>query len=190
MRTAVISSLFLILVSCSENDSINDVEMCKSVSVNSFSQFLNISNTTKESDLKKILGKAHGGSFTDDKLVFIYRYEGLDRVPISAYVNSESGKVQTISMEVLGLNKNFDNDIEKAVTKYIKNPCQAIILDKTPTQVIGILGSPPVDNITADNVESEIRTLRYKSDSGDINLRLNFYPSQNYRLSSIIVDWY
>ncbi|MFK8045958.1 MAG: hypothetical protein AB8B72_10720 [Crocinitomicaceae bacterium] len=190
MRNVVIGFLLIVLISCVENQTYDKVQSCESVSVNSFSNFLNVAAKTKESDLKKILGKASGGSFTDDRLVFIYKYESLKRIPISVYVNAETGKVQTVTIEVLGLNKNFDTDIEKASKKYFKNTCHSILLGKTPIQIIDIMGRPYLDNLTTDNVETEVRTLEYVTESGKINLRLNFYQSQNYRLSSIVVDWY
>lgn len=111
-------------------------------------------------------------------------------MPIKVYVNAESGGIETVFMEILGLDKNFEIDVKKAKSDYPLNACHAQLYGKQPKEIIDIFGQASVDNLKKDNVEADVRVLRYFSDDKKIALTLNFYPSQNYKMSSIVVGWF
>ncbi|MDX1350368.1 MAG: hypothetical protein R3279_08975 [Putridiphycobacter sp.] len=187
--------LLVSLWSCSINDKeVENVEPlqneCEYFSLSDFSSFIGISRETRESQLKNILGKWTGGSYTNDKGAFIYTFEAVERVPVKIYVNATSGNIETIFIEILGLYQNFEKDIERAQREYPLNICHAALLGKAPDDIIALFGPAEKDFLKVDNVASEVRVLVYYSEDRSTAITFNFYPSQAYRMSSIVVDWF
>ena len=195
MRLSVFVFLAFSLFACQQESKHIDREIaiantCEQLSLEDFKSFLTITSATAEADIKNILGKSTGGTYSDDKSVFIYAFEGTKRVPIKVYVNSESGNIETVFMEILGLKKNFDIDVKKAKADYPLDDCHASLYGKQPKEIIEIFGQAAKDNYKEDNVEADVRVLRYYTEDEKIAVTFNFYPSQDYRMSSIVVDWF
>lgn len=195
MKNIFLFFLLVIIVSCNNESSENDrlialKRSCKSITIDDFKSFLSIGQSTPEAQIKEILGKSTGGSYSDNKATFIYNFEGTKRVPIKVYVNAESGRIETVFLEILGLGKNFEIDVEQAKSDYPINECHSQLYGKQPKGIIEIFGQASIDNLKKDNVENDVRVLRYFSEDKKIALTLNFYPSQSYKMSSIVVDWF
>ncbi len=197
MRKTIFTILTVCSVGCTEStnkssniDKTHVVEnTCGEISINDFKTFLTIGETTPEVELKKILGASTGGHYSDDKSTFIYAYERIKRVPIKVYVNAKSGKIKTVFMEILGLKENFDVDVKKAKINYPIDECHAFLYGKQPKEIIELFGQANKDNLKVDNVEENVKVLQYYAEDEKTAITLNFYPSQEYRLSSIVVDW-
>lgn len=194
MKYLLILAILQFVVSCNTGGDSADRNLalassCENITVNDFQSFLTIKSSTAEKDLKNILGKSTGGSYTDDKNTFIYEFEGTKRVPIKVYVSAKSGIIETVFMEILGLKNNFDKDVKKAKSDYPIDECHLSLFGKQPKEIIEIFGQAEKDNLKKDNVEADVRVLRYFTEDGNTVITLNFYPSQDYRLSSIVVDW-
>jgi len=194
MKQVIFIFPLLFLFACNQGSNRTDRELalantCEEIIVDDFSSFITIKPTTAEAELKKILGKSTGGKYSDDRATFIYAYEGTKRVPIKVYVNAKSGIIETVFMEILGLKKNFDIDVKKAKSDYPINECHASLYGKQPKETIELFGQAAEDNFKEDNVEAYVRVLRYYTKDKKIAVTFNFYPSQEYRLSSIVVDW-
>lgn len=192
MKNGLYCLITLLVVSCQTGDKQEAKQevTCDDIAINDFQSFLTIQANTPEKELKQILGKSTGGSFSDDKTIFIYEFEGTKRVPVKVYVNAETGNIETVFMEILGLQNDFDRDVKKAKLDFPISECKAKLFGKQPKEIIDFFGFPQEDNLQADNVEADVRTLTYLSENQKTAVRFNFYPSQNYQLSSMVVDWY
>ena len=195
MKNILAIGMLSILAACNSNNTNSDKQLateitCENIGISDFETFLTITPATAEKELKKILGKSTGGSYSDDKSTFIYEFEGTKRVPVKVYVNAESGVIETVFMEILGLNGNFDRDVKKAKADFPISKCHLLLFGKQPKELIELFGQAYEDNFKKDNVEADVRVLRYFTDDEKTAVTLNFYPSQNYRLSSIVVDWF
>ncbi|MFK8038685.1 MAG: hypothetical protein AB8B74_10380 [Crocinitomicaceae bacterium] len=195
MKNLILLLVLASFVSCNNQSAENDRlvatgNTCESLAIEDFRSFLTIQKTTPEADLKTILGKSTGGSYSEDKTTFIYKFEGTKRVPIKVYVNAKSGAIETVFMEILGLKKNFDIDVKKAKSDYPIDDCHSSLFGQQPKEIISLFGQASVDNLKKDNVEADVRVLRYFTKDKQIALTLNFYPSQDNKMSSIVVDWF
>jgi hypothetical protein len=162
---------------------------CKDISIEDFDKFLGIKNTNKEKDLTEIMGKSSGGEYTAEKDRFKYYYKETKRVPVTIYVNAESGAIETIFMEILGLNENFDQDVMKADEDFNIDECQLSLFGQTPKEILALFGQADKDNIGDNSVEEDVRTLVYYSEDESIAITLKFYKSQDNMMSSLMVDW-
>lgn len=163
---------------------------CDEVSIDDFDNFLGIKFNTVETDLKNVMGESSGGEYTNDKSAFMYYFKDTKRVPVTVYVDAETGDVETIFMEILGLNENFDQDIQKAEEDFNIKECHLDLFGKQPKEIISIFGQADKDNIEEDSVEEGVRHLVYYSSDDKIALSFKFYHSQDNQMSSLMVDWF
>ncbi|MFD1551263.1 hypothetical protein DNU06_12925 [Putridiphycobacter roseus] len=181
--------LLFILSGCqTKRDALSGI--CEQQTISSFDQFLDISKNTPEVLLKDKLGKSTGGNYSADKKTFIYEFKQISRVPIVVNVNAASGEVKSILMEVLGLKDNFLIDVEAANANYLIDNCHLQLFGKQPKEILEIFGTPKMDNLQDAHEKTPVRTILYLSKDGGTKVRFNFYPSQDYKLSSVNVRWY
>ena len=163
---------------------------CDDLSIDDFDSFLGVDFDSPEKDLKDIMGKSSGGEYTEDKGRFKYYWKDTKRVPVTIYCNAETGHVETLFMEILGIGKNFDQDVMKADEDFNLKECHLNLFGKQPKEIINIFGQADKDNIVDDSVEDDVRDLVYYSDNDKIALTFKFYHSQDNRMSSLSVDWF
>ena len=140
--------------------------------------------------LKNILGKSTDREYTDDRETFIYEFDQIETIPITVYLDAESGVIQTVFIELLGLEESFEKDLKLVNSEFPLKPCHSNLFGKLSSEIIKIMGSPDYNEIIDDNVENDVESLIYISEQGNIEVTFNFYRSQNKRLSSINVNWY
>ena len=136
------------------------------------------------------MGKSSGGEYTEDKGRFKYYWKNTKRVPVTIYCNAETGDVETLFMEILGLDDAFDQDIKKAEEDFNLDECHLDLFGKQPKEIVRILGQADKDNIVDDSVEDDVRDLVYYSEDARIAVTFKFYHSQDNRMSSLSVDWF
>jgi len=176
--------------SSDDNESTKTTDKCDDITINDFDSFIGVNYDTPESKLKDILGTSSGGEYTADKASFKYYYKETKRVPVTVYVNAKTGDIETIFMEILGLQENFDQDVIKAKQDFNLDECQAKLFGKKPKDVISMWGAASKDNVEDNEVEEGVRTLIYYSGDNKIALTMKFYPSQENKMSSLMVDWF
>lgn len=189
-RILLFSAVFTFLLLGCQSGTDTEIRRCDQMTIENFDRFLSISKNTPEVELKDKLGKSTGGEYTADKKTFIYEFKGTLRVPVFVYVNAESGKIETVFMEILGLKNNFEIDVKKADSDYPIEYCHLDLFGKQPKELLAIFGKPVNDTMKEDNVEADVRTIFYESRDGKIRVTFNFYPSQDYKLSAIKVNWF
>lgn len=163
---------------------------CDHINVEDFRHFLGLKYGTNESELKGILGKASSGEYNDSETAFKYKYTNTKRVPLIVYVNSETGDVETIFIEVLGLGVNFEQDVKKADEDFEIDPCHLSLFGQSPKEILSIFGQADSDKVNDTKTEENVRQLIYYNDRNDISVTFKFYKSQDNVLSSIAVDYY
>ena len=170
----------------------NDVasNRCEDITVEDFDTFLGVDFDTPELELKNIMGKSTGGEYTDSKSQFMYYWKNTKRVPVTIYVNAETGAVETLFIEILGLGENFDQDVIKAGEDFNIKECHLELFGKQPKEIISIFGKADKDEIDNDSVEDGVRHLVYYSKDESIAISFKFYKSQDNRMSSLVVDWF
>jgi len=192
MREKIVVTLILFVAfgisSCDSNK--KSVQTCNVVDIESFSSFLGLTIETPELEIKRILGQSTEKEYSEDRLTFIYEFDKIETIPVTVYVDAESGRIKTIFIELLGLGSNYSNDLRKVKSKFPLSTCHAYLFGMSPNQVMGTLGSPDYDEVIDDNVETDVRSLVYLTEDGSTDVTLYFYPSQQNRLGSINVDWY
>ena len=173
-----------------EEDNSSSSNRCDDLEIEDFDRFLGIKFNTGEAELKSVMGESSGGEYTNDKSAFMYYYKDTKRVPVTVYVDAETGDVETIFMEILGLNDNFDQDVQKADDDFNIKECHLDLFGKQPKEIISIFGQADKDNIEEDSVEEGVRHLVYYSSDDKIALSFKFYQSQDNQMSSLMVDWF
>lgn len=183
----------LAMTACKSGDSDSDEgasNRCDDIRIEDFDSFLGVDFDTPELELKNIMGKSTGGEYTDNKSQFMYYWKGTKRVPVTIYVDAEKGDVQTLFMEILGLDENFDQDIVKAGEDFDIKECHLELFGKQPKEIISIFGKADKDDIDNDSVEDGVRHLVYYSKDESIAVSFKFYKSQDNKMSSLVVDWF
>lgn len=165
-------------------------DSCDKNDANDFNNFIGIPFGTSEVDLVKILGENTGGEYNDDSSSFVYYYKDAERVPITIWANSQTTQIEVIFMEVVSLVQFFDTDLEAAIEKYDIQECDAQWFGKTQKEVKKILGEPKKKESTEDTDGNEIVNFFYDSDDYSIALNFKFYQSQDYKCTSIMVNWF
>lgn len=163
---------------------------CEDIKVEDFDSFLGVDFDTPELELKNIMGKSTGGEYTDSKSQFMYYWKDTKRVPVTIYVNAETGEVETLFMEILGLGENFEQDVIKAGEDFDIKECHLDLFGKQPKEIISIFGEADKDEIDNDSVEDGVRHLVYYSKDESIAISMKFYKSQDNKMSSLVVDWF
>lgn len=160
---------------------------CAEVTVEDFDEFLGIEYGTKELLIERKLGKFTGGEYSKDSAAFIYYFNRVERVPIAIWVNSKSGEVETVFMEVLSYEDvNFNADLAKAKKEFNISDCDASWFGMQENEVLKRLGEPVVHEYLKDSVLS----ISYDSQDYSSSVNFKFYPSQNNKCSSISINWF
>lgn len=183
MNRIFASVVVVVVVSISSCSSKSD---CANSDMNAFDSFLGVSGETKEIDLTKLLGETTGGYYTEDNQNFIYTYHALPDVPIAVAVNANTTKVETVLMEVLSLDEDFEKDLEKAKLKYNMESCDSRFFGMTKEEVIAEMGEPDSE----DEQEEGVSSINYNSDDLKTAVNFKFYAEQDNKCSSIIVNWF
>jgi len=159
---------------------------CPNSDVNKFDNFLGIKYGTNELDLEPILGDFTGGEYTVDSSAFIYYFKHIENAPVSVWVNGESGKVETIFMEILGYEDVFDKDVEEAKKEFKMTDCDSRFFGMTYDELVETMGKPTSE----ETLDEGVKSMSY--DSKDFKIAVNFkvYPSQADICSSISVNWF
>ncbi|MBN4082132.1 hypothetical protein JYT21_00350 [bacterium AH-315-B15] len=173
--------LVLILSSCGAPEA-----SCPDTSIEDWNSFINIEYKTNELDLEEKIGNFTGGEYTSDSSAFIYYFNRVERVPLSVWVNGESGQVQTIFMEILSYDENFDEDLQKAVDEFTIDDCESRYFGMNKKEIIEIMGEPQDERELEEGVES----IAYDSEGFKYTVNFKFYESQNNRCTSISVNWF
>ena len=168
----------------------SEIRPCDDLNLSSFEEFIGLNKNTNEVELKTVFGKSTNGEYTDDKLTFIYEFNSIERVPVSVYVDAESGKLETVFIEILGFEDAFRTDVKAAQSKYPISECHANLFGKNPNELLSLFGEAKSDEAKLDSFGREVRTIVYDKPEENIMISFSFYPSQENKLSSIIVDWF
>lgn len=181
----------LMLGSCSGSEDEADSDPvsqdpCANLSVEDFDQFLGVKYGTKELLLQDKLGNFTGGEYTADSSAFIYRFNRIERVPLSVWVNATTGKVITIFMEVLSLEQNFESDLAKAKEEFNMSECDASWFGMTAKEIKNRMGEPAEEAISNKGVT----LLSYDSESYLYTVAFKMYPEQDSLCSSVSVNWF
>jgi len=163
---------------------------CSKINIDDFKTFLGISYGGEELSIEKIIGIATGGEYAKDSSSFKYYFKNTKRVPVTVHVNSYNSNIETIFIEILGLEDSFDGDVKKAKEDFILTNCQYELFGKQPKEITQIFGQASIDNIKDSSVETDVRRLVYYNEAETVSVTFKFYPSQDNKLSSIEVNWY
>ncbi len=163
---------------------------CDDFKITDFNHFLGLSYGDTEDKIEKVLGKPTDVKTSSNGAQTIYSYKNTLRVPVSISINTDSKKVETLVIEILGLDANFDQDVLKAKEDFNVEPCILDLLGKKPKEILEILGQANTDKIKESANETGVRSLLYLSEDTFTMVSLNFYPSQDNKLSSITVNWF
>ncbi len=174
-------------VGCSGNEETGlVVETCNTKTIENFDQFLGVQYGDEEQVLASKLGKFTSGIYTEDSAAFIYHFNRVDRVPVSVWVSTSTGKVITIFMEVVSLNENFNADLEKAITEFNIDFCESSWFGLTAGGIKNRLGTPS-EEAYSDN---GVLLLSYDSNDFFYTVAFKIYPQQNKKCSSVSVNWF
>lgn len=161
-------------------------EDCLLTSLSDFDQFLGLDYGGEEIMLESKLGKFTGGDYAPDSSSFIYYYNRVDRVPISVWVNTTTGKINTVFMEVISLDKNFEDDLEEALEEFSIDPCEAYWFGLTAEEIKARLGTPAEEAVSSKGVT----LLSYDSEDFLITVAFKIYDQQSGKCSSVSVNWF
>jgi hypothetical protein len=159
---------------------------CPSASIADFNQFLGMEYGGEELLLESKMGKFTGGDYTPDSSSFIYYYNRVDRVPISVWVNTKTSKINTVFMEVISLDNNFDADLEKAVEEFSIHPCESRWFGLTTDEIKARLGEPAEEAVSSEG----FTLLSYDSEDFLIAVAFKIYDEQSGKCSSVSVNWF
>ena len=172
------------------DEEVVDYDYCDDLTLDDFDSFLGLDFNTAETEIVDAMGSPSDRDFTEDKTRLKYFYKDTKRVPVTVYVNAESGEIETIFMEILGLDDAFFQDVMKAEEDFNIDACHLDLFGMQPKEVTSIFGQADKDNIEEDSVEEGVRHLVYYTDDDKIAISFKFYHSQNNMMSSLTVDWF
>lgn len=181
-------SMTMTLAACDEasDQSSNSTNECDTVNAEDFKDFLGLSYGMPETKVDDILGTSTGGEYVSDSSRFIFYYNGVDRVPLSIWTNGENTAVETVFIEVLSAEEQFEADKTAAIEKYDLDPCDIRYMGMTSDQIIAIMGQPD-DKRT---LEKGVRQIAYDTEDYSCNVCFKFYEKQGDICSSIRVTWF
>jgi len=159
---------------------------CPNSDIKNFDTFLGVKYGANELELKPILGDFTGGEYTADSLAFIYYFKRVENAPVSVWVNGESGKVETIFMEILGYEEVFHQDVKDAIEEFKMDECESRFFGMKYDELIEAMGKPTAE----ETLDEGVKSVSYDSDDYKIAVNFKFYPSQEDMCSSISVNWF
>ncbi len=177
-----------LLFSCdgTENTpSVEDVWECDLLEIDDFHSFLGLEYGMEEHELKATLGDFTGGRFTADSSEFIYYFNRVERAPLSVWVDVESHRVVTIFIELIGLRDAFELDRATFLEEFLVSECDASWIGARDMVIRERLKIPESDVIDTEGVLS----LLYSTQKNDCKVMFKFYPEQDQKCSSIVVNW-
>ncbi len=175
-------TIFVLLLSACSGEE----EQCPEVSIEDWDSFVGIDYGTNELDLEDKIGNFTGGEYTSDSSAFIYYFNRVERVPLSVWVNGDNGQVQTIFIEILSYEANFETDLQNATDEFKIDPCQSRFFGMTQKEVKDVMGDPQSTN----KLEEGVVSLAYDSEGLKYMVNFKFYPSQGDKCTSISVNWF
>lgn len=191
----LITLLFAFTFSCSNQQSTND-ESIEDEQINSdcedknsaedFKSFLGVEYGTSELKLESILGPFTGGEYTPDSSAFMYYFKKLDGSPLTVWVNSQSQKVETVFLEILGYDELFQSDLDKAIEYFKIDKCESRFYGMKFNELKNELGEPQSNEVD----EKGVRSVAYDSKDYSCSVMFKFYPEQANMCSSISVNWF
>ncbi|MCG8575120.1 MAG: hypothetical protein MI810_09575 [Flavobacteriales bacterium] len=183
------AAFLLVLASCSGSSGSGGsegAEKCSDVTVEDWDTFLGIDYGTNERDLEDKIGKFTGGEYTADSTAFVYYFNRVERVPVSVWVNGATGDVETIFIEVLSYEDNFDQDVENAVEEFKIDPCESRFLGMQQSEVEKIMGEP----VVSETLDEGVKSISYDSEGFEYSVNFKFYPEQGNKCTSISLNWF
>ncbi len=163
-----------------------EVKDCNSLTVDDFDRFIGLDYGAEERELQYCLGDFTSGLFTADSSAFIYHFNRVDRVPISVWVSTETGKVVTIFMEVVSIGENFQLDLEEAISEFNILDCDASWFGLSVEEIKARMGEPSEEAMSAEGVT----LLSYDSDDFLFTVAFKEYEQQENQCSSVSVNWF
>ncbi len=203
LKTSLMLSVFFaFLMSCNNNQN-HDITMlanedstktetvaidscAEKKNVDDFDNFLGITYGMNELNLEKILGKFTGGEYTADSTAFLYYFKEIKGAPITVWVDSESQKVITIFMEILGAEEWFQSDLSSAIEAYNISTCDSYFFGLTYEALVTRMGKPTSEEL----LKGDIRSVDYDSANLKYSVNFKFYPDQDNLCSSVAVNWF
>lgn len=177
------------LVELKENYSLDtELDDCLTIDISDFNSFLGLEYGIQEHEVlqDKRLGDFSGGAYGDDEKVFIYQYNTIPTAPIELWIDTESGKVITVFLELLSKDKGYKKDLELVAENYALERCFKPLFGLTADGIQQKLGEPAEDAVSNDGV----RLLAYDSNLNDISVSFKIYPDQDNTCTSIAVHWF
>ncbi len=163
------------------------IDTCaEKTNVDDFDNFLGITYGMNELFLEKILGKFTGGEYTSDSTAFLYYFKEIKGAPITVWVDSESQKVITIFMEILGAEEWFQSDLNSAIEAYNISTCDSYFFGLTYEALVTRMGKPTSEEL----LKGDIRSVDYDSANLKYSVNFKFYPDQDNLCSSVAVNWF
>lgn len=161
---------------------------CLPASIADFKSFLNMEYGTKEHEVlqQKVLGDFSGGVYAADSAAFVYKYQSISSAPLELWVNTGSGKVETVFMELLSKGDAYEKDLQMAARKYNIQPCDQLWFGMTAESIKENLGVPDEEAVSKEGVT----LLGYDDPSGEVSVSFKCYPDQNNACTSIAVHWF
>jgi hypothetical protein len=169
-----------LLVAC------QDTQTCENADIEKFDSYLNLDRNTLETELKIKLGEFTGGYYSDDNRQFIYNFFAVPDAPVSVVVNASSTKVETVMMEVLTFEEDFQKDLAAAIKAYTISECDSRFFGMQKHEIVDEMGEPTDEKVLDGNVTS----IEYFSKDYKTSVNFKFYPEQQNMCSSVIVNWY
>lgn len=179
-RFIVLALLGLAFIACSSK------QECPNSDIEKFDNFLGVEYGTNELKLEALLGKFTGGEYTPDSSAFIYYFKRVENAPLTVWVNSKSGKVETIFMEILGYEEVFQDDLDAAIKEFHISDCDSRFFGMKYEELVETMGKPNSE----ETLEDDVKSLTYDSKNYKYNVNFKLYPSQGDMCSSISVNWF
>lgn len=168
------------LIACSSGP------VCENSDIAKFDSFLGIDASTRENELTLVLGDFTGGYYSEDNTQFIYNFYSVPDAPVSVVVNATTSKVETVMMEVLTMDEEFQKDLQEGIERFKIDECESRFFGMTYDQLIEALGEPTNEETLTGN----IKQLTYSSPENDRSITFKFYPEQDNICSTVIMNWF
>ncbi len=154
---------------------------CK-LSIDTFNDFGGIKRGSSIDDVKKVFGNPLLEE-REDRYIRV-EYEAESGIPLIFWCNDSTKLVETIRLEVLGLEENLQADIDAANRKYNLN-CLGSVLGESRKQIETWLGEPGYSGKeeTADYVD-------YYSDDNKTVVTLKYWYEQKYLMTQLNINWF
>ena len=127
-----------------------------------------------------------GGDFVEDSTSFVYHFRQVKNMPLSIWADVKTGIIEAIFIEVLSKSEEIGLTIQKAEHLYGFDSCDLNLFGLTEVEMVKRLGEPASRLVD----EHDVVTLSYSTNDIKTTTTFKFYPEQDLKCSSILINWF